>query len=253
MPSPIVGKDENLHWPLVAAERPSLVHCYHPVLLAATFILGGSLVSFRRPAHVGDHYKSESAQLAYLFAFDPAAEIEGAFARPTMTVALGSKNAQTVDGRAVNAEEVARDGMSILLISDVFPPTVGGSGRWFWEIYRRLPPARIVVAAGEAPGARAFDAEHDLKTERLKLSFSTLFIRPRTLVPYAQAYRSLRKLIQRDEIARLHAARGAPEGLLALAVRVRTGIRYCCYAHGEEVNLSNPEERPPLVSTACAG
>ena len=110
-----------------------------------------------------------------------------------------------------------------------------------------------MVAAGEAPGARAFDAEHDLKTERLELSFSTLFIRPRTLVPYARAYRSLRKLIQRDEIARLHAARGAPEGLLALAVRVRTGIRYCCYAHGEEVNLSNREERPPWYRRRVLG
>lgn len=161
-----------------------------------------------------------------------------------MTVALGSKNAPTVDPRAESAKEVAGDGMSILLISDVFPPTVGGSGRWFWEIYRRLPPGNIVVAAGEAPGAEAFDAEHDLKTERLELSFSTLFIRPRTLVPYARAYRSLRKLIEREEIARLHAARGVPEGLLALAVRVLTGTRYCCYAHGEEVNLSNREERP---------
>ena len=43
MPPPIVGKDENLDWPLVATERP-FVHCYHPVLLAATFILAGSLV-----------------------------------------------------------------------------------------------------------------------------------------------------------------------------------------------------------------
>jgi phosphatidylinositol alpha-1,6-mannosyltransferase len=144
----------------------------------------------------------------------------------------------------VNAEGVGRDGLSILLISDIFPPTVGGSGRWFWEIYRRLSRARIVVAAGEAPGASAFDAEHDLETERLKLAFPTLFIRPRTLVPYAQAYRRLRKLIQRHDITRLHAARAAPEGLLALAVRVRTGVHYCCYAHGEEVNLSNPEERP---------
>jgi phosphatidylinositol alpha-1,6-mannosyltransferase len=161
-----------------------------------------------------------------------------------MKAALGSKNARSVDGRAVNADEVVGDGMSILLISDVFPPTVGGSGRWFWEIYRRLSPARIVVAAGDAPGARAFDAEHDLETERLELSFPTWFLRPRTLMPYARAYRRLRKLIKRHDIARLHAARGAPEGLLALAVRVRTGIRYCCYAHGEEVNLSNREERP---------
>jgi phosphatidylinositol alpha-1,6-mannosyltransferase len=135
--------------------------------------------------------------------------------------------------------------MSILLVSDIFPPTIGGSGRWFWEIYRRLPPGKVVVAAGEAPGAEAFDAEHDLRTERLELSFPTLFLRPRTLVPYTRAYCRLRELIQHDGIVRVHAARSAPEGLLALAVRIRTGTRYCCYAHGEEVNLSNREERPP--------
>jgi phosphatidylinositol alpha-1,6-mannosyltransferase len=143
--------------------------------------------------------------------------------------------------------------MSILLVSDVFPPTVGGSGRWFWEIYRRLPPGSIVVAAGQAPGASAFDAENGLKTERLELSFPTLFLRPRTLAPYARAYRHLRKLVQRDGIARLHAARGVPEGLLALAVRLRTGTGYCCYAHGEEVNLSNREERPPWYRRSVLG
>ena len=30
--------------------------------------------------------------------------------------------------------------MSVLLLSEIFPPQKGGSGRWFWEIYRRLPP-----------------------------------------------------------------------------------------------------------------
>jgi phosphatidylinositol alpha-1,6-mannosyltransferase len=139
--------------------------------------------------------------------------------------------------------------MSILLVSDIFPPT----GRWFWEIYRRLPPGTIVVAAGQAPGAAAFDAEHRLRTERLELAFPTLFLRPRTLVPYARAYRRLRQLIQRDGVVRVHAGRGAPEGVLALAVRLRTGTRYCCYAHGEEVNLSNREERPAWYRRSVLG
>src|SRR5262245_6033827 len=120
-----------------------------------------------------------------------------------MTVALGSKKAPAIDARVETAGEVAREGMSILLVTDVFPPTVGGSGRWFWEIYRRVSTAKIVVAAGEAPGARAFDAGHDLETERLQLSFSTLFVRPWTLIPYVRAYRSIRKLIQRNQITRI--------------------------------------------------
>src|SRR5438477_156551 len=35
--------------------------------------------------------------------------------------------------------------MTSLLISNVFPPKVGGSGRWFWEVYSRLPRTGCVV------------------------------------------------------------------------------------------------------------
>ena len=28
--------------------------------------------------------------------------------------------------------------MTILLLSDIFPPQIGGSGRWLWELHRRL-------------------------------------------------------------------------------------------------------------------
>jgi phosphatidylinositol alpha-1,6-mannosyltransferase len=143
--------------------------------------------------------------------------------------------------------------MRILLVSDIFPPTVGGSGRWFWEIYRRLPPGSAVVAAGESPGATAFDAEHGLRTERLALTFPTVFLRPGTVKPYARAYRRLKTLIEREGIARVHAARGLPEGLLALALRLRTGTPYCCFAHGEEVNLSNREENPPWYRRSVLG
>jgi phosphatidylinositol alpha-1,6-mannosyltransferase len=30
-----------------------------------------------------------------------------------------------------------------LLLTEVFPPQVGGSGRWFWELYRRLPRGNL--------------------------------------------------------------------------------------------------------------
>ncbi|MEX0828600.1 MAG: hypothetical protein WD005_06600, partial [Haliea sp.] len=56
-----------------------------------------------------------------------------------------------------------------LLISRVFPPEVGGNGRWMWEIYSRLPRDECVIAAGEYPGCREFDMTHDLSIVRLPL------------------------------------------------------------------------------------
>jgi phosphatidylinositol alpha-1,6-mannosyltransferase len=36
----------------------------------------------------------------------------------------------------------------------------------------------------------------------------------------------------------IHAARPLSEGLVARMVRFRTGIPYCCYAHGEDINIA---------------
>ena len=57
--------------------------------------------------------------------------------------------------------------MSNLLISEIFPPKTGGSGRWFWEIYSRLPRHDVVIAAGEDPRQSEFDGSHDLRVTRL--------------------------------------------------------------------------------------
>ena len=62
------------------------------------------------------------------------------------------------------------DTLNTLLVSDIFPPKTGGSGRWFWEIYRRLPRDFYVIAAGEDPRQEDFDRTHDLRLERLPLT-----------------------------------------------------------------------------------
>ena len=36
--------------------------------------------------------------------------------------------------------------MKTLLFSENFPPQTGGSGRWFWEIYSRLPRDQFMIA-----------------------------------------------------------------------------------------------------------
>src|SRR3989442_3768479 len=61
--------------------------------------------------------------------------------------------------------------MTALLLTENFPPEIGGTSRWFWELYRRLPRSEVVIAAGAGAGAGAFDGTHDLRVERLPLSF----------------------------------------------------------------------------------
>ena len=34
---------------------------------------------------------------------------------------------------------------TILLLSEIFPPTSGGSGRWFYELYRRINDKQVFV------------------------------------------------------------------------------------------------------------
>lgn len=137
--------------------------------------------------------------------------------------------------------------MTTLLVSEIFPPKIGGSGRWFWELYSRLPGAAYAVAAGDDPREQEVtevDRSTELAIERVPLSFPTRFVRPSSLRPYRHAYKRLVDMARARDVDWIHAARCLPEGLLAMAVARRCGIRYACFAHGEEVNLSNDELRP---------
>ena len=87
--------------------------------------------------------------------------------------------------------------MSVLLLSEVFPPQTGGSGRWFWEIYRRLPREEYQVAAGSPPGFDSFDRTHDLRVTRLSLRLREWGIRSAVgLRDYTRLARQLRTRIR---------------------------------------------------------
>lgn len=126
-----------------------------------------------------------------------------------------------------------------LLISDIFPPKTGGSGRWFWEIYRRLPRAEYLVAASEHPDAPALDAAHELRVVRLPLEMRSRAVSNRaSLTHYLRTARAVRRLAKQEGVRMIHAARPLSEGLVARLVKLRTGIPYCCYTHGEDINVA---------------
>jgi phosphatidyl-myo-inositol dimannoside synthase len=128
--------------------------------------------------------------------------------------------------------------MTTLVISEVFPPRVGGSGRWLWELYRRLPQEQFLLAVGEHPCQENFDRTHDLQIARIPLTFHELGVCSRTgVVEYWRALRAVHEVASPLPIARIHAGRCVPEGWLALLLKYRYRVPYFCYVHGEEVEL----------------
>jgi phosphatidyl-myo-inositol dimannoside synthase len=126
-----------------------------------------------------------------------------------------------------------------LLISDNFPPRTGGSGRWFWEIYRRLPRDSFMIAAGEHQRQAEFDRAHDVRVVRLPLTMRAWgLVSIEGLRGYTRAVWRLRRLLAAERIGMVHCGRCLPEGVMALALKLLTGVPYACYVHGEDVGTA---------------
>ena len=128
-------------------------------------------------------------------------------------------------------------GSVTLLVTENFPPKTGGSGRWFWELYRRLPRDRYLIAAGEGPRQQEFDETHELNVRRVPLRFRSWGIAGWR--DYRRALGRLRPIVAEYGIDQVHCGRCLPEGLLALFLQRRFGIPFICYVHGEELNYAS--------------
>lgn len=127
--------------------------------------------------------------------------------------------------------------MRTLVISEIFPPKVGGSGRWFWEIYTRMERDRYMFAAGADPLAAGFDQTHSFTCLRWPLSFpgSWGVTSLPSLRKYVRLLQLLRSVVTTYGITSIHCGRGLPEGLLAYCVWKLFKVPYLCYVHGEEI------------------
>ena len=56
--------------------------------------------------------------------------------------------------------------MKHLLVTNDFPPKLGGIQSYLWELWRRLPPATTTVLTTPRAGDRAFDAAQPIRVER---------------------------------------------------------------------------------------
>ncbi len=57
--------------------------------------------------------------------------------------------------------------MRHVLVTNDFPPKVGGIQTYLWELWRRLPPGEVTVLTTKYEGAARFDADQPFRVERL--------------------------------------------------------------------------------------
>ena len=123
----------------------------------------------------------------------------------------------------------------VVLVSELYPPDTGGSAALFGNIYPRLQSELTVIrnatpqAGVEGTGGRTRTVSVPMTGGHWGVSsIASLRRHARTLAAVLAE--------SRNQLAVVHCGRALPEGLAALwASRLRGGLRYLCWAHGEEL------------------
>ena len=124
--------------------------------------------------------------------------------------------------------------MKLLVLSELFLPTKGGTAVWAAEVYKRLGGKDIHIVTADVPGAREVDAAHPNTIHRLNLK-RVAWLRPESLAMYARfLFKSLALALMHRPKA-IHAFRALPEGAVAWIVARLTFRPVIVYAHGEEL------------------
>ena len=111
--------------------------------------------------------------------------------------------------------------MSHLLVTNDFPPKVGGIQTYLWELWRRLPPDETIVLTTAHPGAEQFDREQPFRVER---------IAGRVMLPTPDLVKRVRALVDETGATCVVLDPAVPAGL----VGPRLGVPYALVLHGSE-------------------
>lgn len=124
--------------------------------------------------------------------------------------------------------------MRLLVLTELFLPTKGGTAVWFAEVYRRLGGKEIHIVTADVPGAAEVDAHHPNTVHRLDLK-RIPWLKPESLAMYLRLFARSMRLALSHRFDAVHAGRALPEGLVAWLVARITGRSVVIYAHGEEL------------------
>ena len=119
----------------------------------------------------------------------------------------------------------------VLLVTNDFPPTVGGIQSYLRDFVGTLPPEHVVVFAStqDFEAARRYDAEASYKVIRWHRSL---------MVPTLATMARLKRVIRDECIDTVWFGAAAPNALMARAARRAGAMRIIASTHGHEVGWS---------------
>ena len=118
-----------------------------------------------------------------------------------------------------------------LLVTNDFPPKVGGIQNYLWELWRRLPPDRFCVLTRPHPEAAGFDSTQEFRVVRSAAAF---------LLPVPKVLGEIRRLVAATGAELVVFDPAVPVGALGPRLEVPYGV----VLHGAEVTV--PARLPVL-------
>jgi phosphatidylinositol alpha-1,6-mannosyltransferase len=111
-----------------------------------------------------------------------------------------------------------------LLVTNDFPPKIGGIQSVLWEWWRRLPPDSFAVLTSPYTGAAEFDAQQAFRVER---------VREPVLLPHPLMVRRVNSMVRRFEADLVVLDPAVPLGLIGRSL----DVPYDVVLHGAEVTV----------------
>ena len=131
----------------------------------------------------------------------------------------------------MNAKPPSSKKISLLITND-FPPIVSGISTVFYQIWKRLPPDRIVILAPKAPGCDEFDKRESFHIIRKKIptgeSGKAKLLKMALNIFYALYY------TKKYNIGKLHCGQILSVGPAGLVCKKLFGVKYSVYVYGSE-------------------
>jgi phosphatidyl-myo-inositol dimannoside synthase len=148
--------------------------------------------------------------------------------------------------------------MHVLVLTEHFLPSVGGSINWLVNTYSRYRPNEVVFVASQHEGDQLVDHTLPFRVERIPMTMQdwdpTV---PTSLRRYLQISRYVHRSCRKHGIRQIHCAKVLPEGLIAWWLRFFDSIPYLLYAHGEEILIALSSRKfrwllPKIYNSASA-
>ncbi len=122
----------------------------------------------------------------------------------------------------------------LLVITELFLPTKGGTAVWFDECYSRMGNKELHIVTANVEGGTEYDKTHNNTVHRVTLN-RYKWLRPESIIMYIKLFFVSFNIILFNKIDAIHAGKALPEGLVGFMVAAIFRKPLVIYAHGEEI------------------